>query len=244
MKKITLFSTLAILGTLALSTTNVFAADGGVYKSNGQISFVPNEDPTDPVDPTDPENPVDPVDPTDPEGPGEGTAGPLSIDFASSFNFGEQKITSSNQVYKAAAQEYKNSSGEIKKGTNYVQVTDNRGTEAGWKLMVKQDAQFKSSSEKELTGASLQLTNGNIVTASTSAEPASEAAVTLVPGEESKLMNAAAGQGVGTFLLDWGTDETTGGQSVSLSVPGSTTKYAEKYATTLTWTLTDTPDNA
>lgn len=57
-------------------------------------------------------------------------------------------------------------------------------------------------------------------------------------------MNAAAGQGAGTFLLDWGTDETTGGQSVSLSVPGSTTKYAEKYATTLTWTLTDTPDNA
>lgn len=92
MKKITLFSTLAILGTLALSTTNVFAADGGVYKSNGQISFVPNEDPTDPVDPTDPENPVDPVDPTDPEGPGEGTAGPLSIDFASSFNLENRRL--------------------------------------------------------------------------------------------------------------------------------------------------------
>ncbi|MGX7205387.1 MFS transporter [Enterococcus pingfangensis] len=54
----------------------------------------------------------------------------------------------------------------------------------------------------------------------------------------------AAGQGAGTFLLDWGTDEATGAQSVLLSVPGSTTKYAEKYATTLTWTLTDTPDNA
>ena len=39
-----------------------------------------------------------------------------------------------------------------KKSTNYVQVTDNRGTEAGWSLKVKQEGQFKSTSGKELTG--------------------------------------------------------------------------------------------
>lgn len=243
MKKITLVSTLALLGTLAFSTTSAFAADGGVYQSNGQITFTPSEDPTSPVDPTDPENPVDPVDPTDPEGPGEGTAGPLSIDFASSFDFGIQEITSTDKVYRAAAQEYINSAGETKKGPNYVQVTDNRGTEAGWKLVVKQDEQFKSASGKELTGATVQLTNGTVVTASTSEKPTGESTVSLTPEADSQLMNAAAGQGAGTYLLDWGTDETSGGQSVTLAVPGSTTKYAEKYTTTLTWTLTDTPAN-
>ena len=42
---------------------------------------------------------------------------------------------------------------EVKEGPNYVQVTDNRGTEAGWSLKVKQEGQFKSTSGKELTGA-------------------------------------------------------------------------------------------
>jgi hypothetical protein len=28
---------------------------------------------------------------------------------------------------------------EVKEGPNYVQVTDNRGTEAGWSLKVKQE---------------------------------------------------------------------------------------------------------
>jgi hypothetical protein len=39
--------------------------------------------------------PVDPVDPTDPNGPEPGTPGPLSIDYASSFDFGTQKISGS-----------------------------------------------------------------------------------------------------------------------------------------------------
>ena len=42
-----------------------------------------------------------------------------------------------------------------KEGPNYVQVTDNRGTEAGWSLKVKQEGQFKSTSGKELTGAAI-----------------------------------------------------------------------------------------
>ena len=53
---------------------------------------MPNTETTDPVDPLDPEQPVTPVDPTNPDGkPNPGTNGPLSIDFASSLVFGEQK---------------------------------------------------------------------------------------------------------------------------------------------------------
>ncbi|WP_256869283.1 WxL domain-containing protein, partial [Enterococcus thailandicus] len=56
---------------------------------------------------TDPTDPVDPTDPTDPEGPNPGTNGPLSIDYASSLDFGVQKITSKDQIYFAASQKYK-----------------------------------------------------------------------------------------------------------------------------------------
>lgn len=40
-------------------------------------------------------------------------------------------------------------------------------------------------------------------------------------------MSAKDGQGAGTYLLDWGTDAATGADSIELSVPGSTTKYAK-----------------
>ena len=56
-------------------------------------------------------------------------------------------------------------------------------------------------------------------------------------------MAAKAGQGAGTYLNNWGTDATTGANSIELSVPGSTTKYAKKYSTTFTWVLTDAPGN-
>lgn len=252
-----LFLSTVILGSLAAAPVTTFAADGGVYHSNGVIEFVPNDDQTNPVDPVDPVNPVDPVDPTDPDGkPDPGTKGPLSIDFASSLDFGQQKITSTDQVYKAAPQLYHllgadgKPTGTDKKGPNYVQVTDDRGTETGWTLTLAQDAQFKSDKNHELKGAEITMKNANIQTASDSPKPTTTATITLVPGDDTNpgaavtVMSAAAGQGAGTFLNDWGTDEASGADSIQLAVPGSTTKYAEKYSTKLTWTLTDVPGNS
>lgn len=241
-----------ILGATLIAPMNSLADDRGAnYSSNGLIEFTPNEDPTDPVDPTDPEKPVKPVDPTDPDGPNPGTNGPLSIDFASSFYFGKQKITSKNEDYKASAQEYKeldedgNETGIISKGPNYVQVTDNRGTEAGWTLTVKQEGQFISDMKRaELTGAKITLSNGNVVTNSDSTKPTGKKTITLDPdGAESMVMAADVDQGAGTYLLDWGSDETSGATSVNLNVPGSTTKYADSYSTRIVWTLTDVPGN-
>ncbi|EKZ0410428.1 WxL domain-containing protein [Enterococcus faecalis] len=234
-----------ILGSLGM-TSQAFAEDGGSYTSNGIVEFTPSEEPTNPVDPTDPTNPVDPIDPTDPEGPNPGTNGPLSIDYASSLDFGVQKITSKDQTYFAATQKYKTvgATDEVKEGPNYVQVTDNRGTEAGWSLKVKQEGQFKSTSGKELTGAAITFKNGNVVTASDSGKPTGPATITLnSDGSQSDVMSAAKGNGAGTYLFNWGTDATTAAKSIELTVPGSTTKYAEKYATKLTWTLTDAPGN-
>ena len=132
MKKFgSLFLATAILAGITLAPAVSFAADGGEYDTNGVITFTPNNGTTDPVDPVDPTNPVKPVDPTDPSGPKPGTAGPLSIDYASSLDFGSQKITSKDEIYKAKAQKYLDKDNVEKTGPNFVQVTDNRGTEKG-----------------------------------------------------------------------------------------------------------------
>jgi hypothetical protein len=233
-----------ILAGIALVPATSFAADGGNYDSNGVITFTPNTDITNPVDPVDPTNPVTPVDPTDPTGPKPGTAGPLSIDYASSLDFGTQKITSKDEIYKAKAQKYLDKDNNEKTGPNFVQVTDNRGTEAGWTLQMKQNSQFKTTDAEELTGAVITFKNGNVVTASDSAKPTGQATIVADPsGALKNVMAAKDGQGAGTYLLDWGTDAATAAESIELSVPGSTTKYAKKYSTTFTWVLTDTPGN-
>ncbi|MGL9730640.1 WxL domain-containing protein [Enterococcus sp. DIV0756] len=233
-----------ILAGIALVPATSFAADGGNYDSNGVITFTPNTDITNPVDPVDPTNPVTPVDPTDPTGPKPGTAGPLSIDYASSLDFGTQKITSKDEIYKAKAQKYLDKDNNEKTGPNFVQVTDNRGTEAGWTLQMKQNSQFKTTDAEELTGAVITFKNGNVVTASDSAKPTGQATIVADPsGALKNVMEAKDGQGAGTYLLDWGTDAATAAESIELSVPGSTTKYAKKYSTTFTWVLSDTPGN-
>ncbi len=94
MKKLFVVLIAGLILSLGLGT-HAASADGGSYNTNAKIKFSPSEDGTGPVDPEDPEVPVDPVDPTDPEGPNPGTSGPLSIDYASSFQFGEQK----NYIY-------------------------------------------------------------------------------------------------------------------------------------------------
>ncbi|EUJ51003.1 WxL domain-containing protein [Paenilisteria rocourtiae] len=226
--------------TLAGTTNIVEAATSGSTFSNAIINFEPSTDPTSPIDPTDPTNPVSPIDPTNPGGqPNPGTNGPLSIDFASSLDFGTQKITSSDKVYTAAAQAFN----DRDLGPNYVQVTDNRGSETGWALKVQQDGQFITEDGQELTGAEITFNNGVVSTGSVSAKPTHKASFTLIPdGDAERIMEAAEGQGAGTYILAFGNDASAAG-SIELSVPGSTTKYAKDYSTKLTWTLEDTPSS-
>ncbi|MCL2114537.1 MAG: WxL domain-containing protein [Streptococcaceae bacterium] len=241
MKMIKLTSA-AVLASIAFGNfaTTVLADDVANYDSTGTITYVPSTDPTDPVDPLDPEGPG--IDPENPDGslPEPGTPGPLSIDFASSFDFGIQEITSSDMTYNAAAQ-------KLSDGTtrpNYVQVTDNRGTLAGWNLSVTQEEQFSTGDTgvgSELSGASMTLGNGHIVSASANPADKFAASTTLVPGTQSGIiLGASDGVGTGTNLLVFG-DESTEASSVTLAVPGSTTKLAQGYSTNLTWTLSDTP---
>ena len=88
---------------------------------------------------------------------------------------------------------YKDNAGADQEGPNFVQVSDNRGTETGWTLKVKQNGQFKTEANQELTAAKVTLSNGRVVSASQSAKPTTApATIELNPtGAESVVMVAA-----------------------------------------------------
>ena len=242
--KVTATSAL-LVSALSFGGAAAFAEETKTLDSNAIVKFKANESITGPVDPEnpDPNTTVEPVDPTNPDGkPEPGTNGPLSIDFASSLDFGENVISTKDETYFAAAQKFKD--GQEK--PNYVQVTDNRGTEAGWKLSVKQNGQFVDSKGNELTGAKITFTNGVVNTVSKSAIPSG-----VMPsfdltadgtGAVQNVVEAKAGEGAGTYVYKFG-DDATKAKSIKLEVPGATTKYAGEYKTTLTWTLSVVPAN-
>lgn len=242
-KSASLLTTLLIAGsTLA---TLAHADTTATYTSNGTVTFTQNTSPTNPVDPSNPTQPVTPVDPGGgtPQPP---TAGPLSIDFASSFDFGSHPVGTSGIVY-AAAQ-------KLSDGTtrdNYVQVTDHRGTAAGWSLSVTENGQFADAASDQLTGAQITLGKAVIQGGATS-NPAdvSNATTTLIPGQASTtILGATSGHGEGTNLLNFGnvdgvTDEADAVLLDLGSTANASTQKAQTYTTQLTWTLSDTPANA
>lgn len=244
MKKNHLFIASAAL--LSLTAFNALApitsafADEQSLKTAADVNFVEDDETTKPVDPTDPTDPIDPTDPVTP------TPGPLSIDYASSFHFGEQKISAKDQTYNAELVDVTDSTGTAGKRQNWVQITDKRGTNAGWTLTVKQEQQLTSTdaSAKELKGAEIKIMNAKPKTSSDnlSAAPSqAPAEITLTPSSEVPVMAAKADEGTGTWVDSFG-DETNGDKSISLTVPGVSEKVKDAtYSSDLTWTLSDTP---
>ena len=265
--KLPLMSAL-VLGGLGVASTTAHAADVATRNTDAQVKFIPDDSTTNPVDPTDPSKPVGPIDPTNPTETNPGTKGPLSLDYASSFDFGVQKITSTDKTYQAKAQQVKKD-GTVINVPNYAQVTDNRGTQAGWKLSVKQNGQFKDSKGNELAGATINITNASVNTVSLDKASMVTTSFTLdATGASQDAMGAKAGEGAGTFVYAMGQAANISKNTaalanpantksfdaagkvegprfetsdVTLKVPGKSVKMADTYSTTMTWTLSDTP---
>lgn len=261
-KALFLASAITVLGT-AIATPAF--ADGGQFNSKGSVEFTPATTPTAPVSPLNPD-PDKPIAPSNPDGsrPEPGTAGPLSIDFASSLDFGSQQITSKTMSYNASAQKYTDLDGKnATSGPDFVQLTDNRGSFSGWTLSIKQDGQFKTQNNVALDGATVSFNNAQHVAANGSTDGVTALSnFTLNPnGATVPVMSgAAANTGTngtaGTHLLRFGdanslsTQDTNGtgasrgttDQAIKLTVPGQTAKMAAKYATTFNWILSDTPN--
>lgn len=158
---------------------------------------------------------IDIVDPTDPD-PNNPTKAAVPT-----FDFGTQTITSDDKVYD------NQEAGSLK-------VTDNRGTQEGWKVEVKQTAQLTSAqSNKELNGAVLKLQKATVVADDGQVD---FTAVDLTPGAASKIFSAEVGNGAGASSLDF-----VAGDGAQLEVPGGTKKEKEQYTAELVWTLTDSP---
>ncbi|TWW13513.1 cell surface protein [Dellaglioa algida] len=246
MKTTKILTSAIVLSTLGLAAAPAVHADTTVsYNSHGKIGFIEDKDPTNPVDPTDPTDPIDPTDPVDP-----GTAGPLSIDYVSNFDFGsDNKISGDDTTYYAKPIKATDKDGKEVQRANYLQVTDKRGTNIGWKLSVKQEKQFNDG-KADLDGAKLQmatqtLNSKNMDLNNPSNIPAIDnATMAMTPGADVKVLSAAKDQGMGTWTDSFGVYDAdaakdTAAKAVSLEVPGNSAKNVGSYTTDLTWTLTD-----
>ncbi|MCJ2002567.1 WxL domain-containing protein [Pseudolactococcus carnosus] len=250
-KKLVALASLATLGLTMIPAGVIFAEEKSL-NSNARISFTVDNSAKSPLDPTQPanpgvsteQNPISPIDSVTGGTPNKGTAGPLSIDFASSFNFGSHDISSVTKIYYASAQNYTQKTGSLAKdttGPNFVQVTDVReGDLKGWSLKVKQNGDFKTADGKTLEGALLTIKNGNALNGNGGEDTIEQVSKEIqLSSADSNVMGAKVGQGRGSWLYRMGTKETAG-SSVSLTVPGNISRVEAAYTTTLTWTLSDT----
>lgn len=207
------------------------------YDTKANIHFIESEDITKPVDPDNPGTEVTPEVDEDGKDPIEpGTKGPLSIDYASHINFGEVTKSGNAQTYFAKPIQL----GDGEERAPYVQVTDNRGTKAGWELQVKQATPF-TNGEATLDGAVLSLKNGE-VNSNSNTDFVTPTDITFDNhGELYPVMTAAEDHGAGTFTNQFG--KITDGQAtdVSLTVPADLKIDEGKYSTDINWVLVDTP---
>ncbi|MTD38625.1 hypothetical protein GIX45_08285 [Erwinia sp. CPCC 100877] len=187
-----------------------------------------------------PENPAEPITVIDnlnnTEKTSYGEDGVLTIDYVSNFQFGLQHASDETTVISASDQQAVTAEKITLTIPNFIQVSDTRGTNSGWKLSVKQCSQFHTDDQQypELTGAILQLNNGKYTSPVDNTLWVKDAA-DLAIGQEEIVMRAAAGEGGNSNLLSW----TNGG--ISLIIPGNSPKLAQTYQSELQWSILDTP---
>lgn len=171
--------------------------------------------------------------------------GPLSLDVTPFFQFDEQAISSSDQIYNASLQQFLTDKGERKEIPNYLQVTDKSGRQNGWRLTLLQASPFQTLDGKhELRGAHLTLSH--IQGASTVADsyaPNIVDEVSLAPGITTILAEASQGQGMGTWVIRFGGTTKEAQSAIQLFVPGRSVKRAKTYQARLNWKLSDVPVN-
>lgn len=238
-KKVTKIALAGVIGVGTLVGAGSLASAENTtvtYDSKAKVMFEANTDITKPVDPENPD-PTEPVDPTDPVEPG--TEGPLSIDYVSNFDFGTQKTSGNAETYTAKPVEITLGNGEVVERAPYAQVTDNRGTHAGWTLQVAQPEQLNNGTA-DLEGAQIKIGEGTVTGTPTDKTGVAGKAVELTDTPQPVFTAANEAKG-GTWVNSFGTVEEV---NVELSIPaGTKIDQDTEYTTDLNWTLTDAPGN-
>lgn len=212
--KITILGLVALTG-LVLNSTIVLAEEVGNASTPAKI-IIEKADDTGGGS-----KPLIPIDPLDPP-----TTGPLRIDAASAFDFGSLKLgvaTSKDVVIP-------------KDKAVGVQVTDLRGTGAGWTLTAKIDELKGKTNPTNILKATISIPQGILRTTN-------DGDTTMLPDTFAlKLSNVAApvmrakkNNGLGVWALKFnGSAET-----VSIRIPSNA--YIDNYSGNITWALQDAP---
>ena len=170
-----------------------------------------------------------------------GQQGPLSIDNVIVFNFEDMKLSGRTQQISLK------NDGTNSSAKRNIQVTDTRGTGAGWDLQIKQSPLVNANKE-ELKGAYISMMAGKVEAGSQNVSP-ELAPTTQAYGDEGTLnsslapiFTAAKGNGLGTWI-SWynSTAEDPKGTvtDVQLNVPSG--NKTGDYSGTVTWVLNDNP---
>lgn len=231
-RKIGLFMlSVLLLAPFALfSAAKVFAQ--GSFTSNASITFVSGEGAPPVLDPTDPTQPFEPgVEPGDPSDDPTNDAGPLTLDYVCSLDFGSHSIESEATIYESTVLR------------PFIQVTDRRGTGDGWHVTAQLSA-FANETETTLPGAVLTLKNGSVISTTTGGEPTANDPVALYAGGAAEIVvNAQENEGLGTWITRWfpvNPSVPNVNDSVTLEIPAGAATVGDHQAT-ITWTLHDAP---
>lgn len=223
---------LSVIALTTLNSTKAAAEGPAAVNSNATITAIAGTDPVRPVDPNKPTDPGDGNGGVTPE-----QSGPLQINVVPNLYFGDQiKITPG--TLKTSLKNEK---------TPYAQISDLRGTGAGWSLNVSL-ANFTSTQGKTINGAKISFTGGEAVTSNQSNDNAALTNdITLSAGDTGKqpLMKATAGNGRGTWVARYTntSTESTGNTKIVFEAPSDKIDANTSYTAVLTWQLTDTPAN-
>jgi hypothetical protein len=191
--------------------------DGKGATSHGHITITPGDGTT---------GPTPPIEPSIPGGE-TGNIGSLTIDYVSPLEFDTHQLESGSVVYTTTTQ------------NPNVQVTDTRGTGAGWTLQVS-TLPFvdQTDNTKILKGAVVTLPIGTAVSNPGTISIAPEMfevqlGTDSVETTAQVLMKAQADTGMGTWVDQF---DPSG---VKISVPSG--NLAGDYVSTLKWSLVDAP---
>ena len=234
-KKLTTIAMTGLIFVFGFSQVTSAAVVGKPADSKATIQFKEGTDIPGIVDPTDPEIPWVPVGPGDPIDPPTGEKGPLTLDHVSSVAFGEHEIEGTNAVYESTILR------------PFIQVSDRRGTGAGWNVTAtvsEFETVVEDVTKSTLKGFKLNFSNGSVISTSNSLEPTPSNNVELIAnGDAVNVVTAGVDAGLGTWVNRWfptaGAEEGLN-DSVTLEVPaGAATLGA--HTATVTWSLSDAP---
>lgn len=157
--------------------------------------------------------------------------GALTLDSVSSIAFGSHDIERGEGVYHSETLDPS------------LQVTDLRGTGAGWKVTAEMTGFTDDEGDTSLMGSTIDITNGSVDSDSMSPAPEPASSIHLEPNLVADVITAPVDTGRGEWVTSWqpsGEGEDGENNNIVLTVPeGSAT--AGNHTATITWTLNDTP---